>query len=311
MSWVYLDDNFFNHPKARIVGTAARELYIQSLAYANQQMTLGFIAEGVLSLISTEPNVDELADKLVTCGHAVGKEHGLWERVEGGYRIHDYETHNRSALERSEKAKKAAGARWSKAGKEPKRKPQESSEQTESMDGETSEQCSSNAQALPEQSECNAFSPSPTPVVTTASSISTVVRACPDDDDQKTPSNQVISAALDVFGAKKLARQPIRIDNPKQYLATTRQNDLIDNLHRAEQLYAANPNLTAEQLADLLDANTTPLRVPERKPPDISVARIPGPRPDCDSCDGTGWIEQAGSATQCQACKQRPREKFA
>ena len=92
MSWVKLDDGFSDHRKMLEVaercgksfkGAAACWLWACGLAYANRQAARdGFVPEIKVASLYPVKGSSELAGLLVDVG--------LWERVEGGYMIHDY-----------------------------------------------------------------------------------------------------------------------------------------------------------------------------------------------------------------------------
>jgi hypothetical protein len=106
MTWVRIDDQFPDHPKVIQAGPMASWLYVCGLAYANRYLTDGFIPDRqAVRLVDTddsEPLVRRLVDT------------GLWERVEGGYQIHDYLEYQPSS--EKVKAERAASAerqaRW-------------------------------------------------------------------------------------------------------------------------------------------------------------------------------------------------------
>lgn len=118
MAWVYLDDCFPDHPKV-IVAEAKHErapwLFVAGLAYCRRHLTSGLIPAVQV------PTLVRRYSKNMTAGLV---ESGLWDviGIQGkpvsAYRVHDYEIWNASEDEqrakRSEKARKAAEARWGK-----------------------------------------------------------------------------------------------------------------------------------------------------------------------------------------------------
>lgn len=90
MPWVRLDDQIFLHPKIVAAGKDATLLHLSALTYASSQLTDGFIPAASLRVVAFTVNVNpKHAATLV--------EVGIWESVEGGYRIHDYLEYNPSA----------------------------------------------------------------------------------------------------------------------------------------------------------------------------------------------------------------------
>lgn len=80
MSWVKVDDHMPRHPKFlgldrdRLV---CQGVWLDGMCYASAYLTDGFVPAAAL-----EKGSERYAERLVVAG--------LWDRVEGGYRIHDY-----------------------------------------------------------------------------------------------------------------------------------------------------------------------------------------------------------------------------
>ncbi len=101
MAWAKLDDRFADHPKIVSAGPLASWLYVCGLCYAAQYSTDGLIPPSQLRKLADVDNAQELAERLV--------EVGLWERVDGGFLIHDFLDYNPSAEQ--VKAERAANAK--------------------------------------------------------------------------------------------------------------------------------------------------------------------------------------------------------
>lgn len=85
MSWVRLDDGFPEHPKVLALGAdyeVGISLLVRGMCYCARNLTDGFIPARTFS------DNPQLVERLV--------ELGLWERVEGGFQIHDYLAYNPS-----------------------------------------------------------------------------------------------------------------------------------------------------------------------------------------------------------------------
>lgn len=78
MAWVRLDDSIWDHPKLIGASLAVRGLHASAICWCNRYLTDGFVADGFV----TRENATAEAEALVA-GEA-------WDRVEGGYMIHDY-----------------------------------------------------------------------------------------------------------------------------------------------------------------------------------------------------------------------------
>jgi hypothetical protein len=79
-----VDPDFYDHPKTTGMSDAAFSLWVRAGSFSAAKLTDGFISEDVLALtLRTERDVaDELARR------------GLWRRVKGGYRFHEWDHRN-------------------------------------------------------------------------------------------------------------------------------------------------------------------------------------------------------------------------
>lgn len=85
MPWVRLDDGFPEHPKLLKAGPLAMLMQVAALCYCNRHLTDGFIPEGK---VPTLLNLDGLGDWREVLSALLRE--GIWERVDGGYQVHDY-----------------------------------------------------------------------------------------------------------------------------------------------------------------------------------------------------------------------------
>ena len=81
MSWVLLDDNFNNHPKAVRAGPVACWLYCCGLMYCRKHHTDGFIPKRAVGTLGVTSNTKRLEAALVDVA--------LWDLADGGYRVHE------------------------------------------------------------------------------------------------------------------------------------------------------------------------------------------------------------------------------
>lgn len=112
MSWVKLDDNFPDHAKILAAGAAAGWLWVCGLAYCNRQKRRdGFIPAAKVRTLYPMPAAKKCAENL--------EKVGLWERIEGGYRVHDY--HDYQPTQEQVDALKAVRSRAGRLGGRSKR----------------------------------------------------------------------------------------------------------------------------------------------------------------------------------------------
>jgi len=112
MAWARIDDKFLDNPKVRKAGKEATYLYVSGLVYSSNQLTEGYISDEALGLVAYKgfiKNERTHAATLVECE--------LWDRIEGGYQIHDYLEYNptKEQIEEARAKKAAAGSKGAQA----------------------------------------------------------------------------------------------------------------------------------------------------------------------------------------------------
>lgn len=112
MPWFKVDDGFHCHPKAMRAGTAALGLWVRCGSWSAQQLTEGFVPDEIVKLYGTQAT----AKALVAAG--------LFERVDGGYQMHQFLERNPSR-EKVEEERAAAVERQRRARDKAKRKREE------------------------------------------------------------------------------------------------------------------------------------------------------------------------------------------
>lgn len=117
MSYFNVESSVRGHKKFLRAGPAASWLWICGMGYCQEGCTDGFIPEEQLPFLGVL-DAGPLAERLVDVR--------LWDRVDGGWKVHDYEDHNRTSAEIEEiRAKKrsagvAGGVQSGKARRRPK-----------------------------------------------------------------------------------------------------------------------------------------------------------------------------------------------
>ena len=94
MAWTRIDDKFLMNPKIQSAGAYGMAIYLSGLIYCNTNVTDGFIPDVMLPVLcglAYQTASKRVADALVKLN--------LWERVEGGYLIHDFLNFNKSRNE--------------------------------------------------------------------------------------------------------------------------------------------------------------------------------------------------------------------
>lgn len=100
--WFKVDDRFHSHPKASATSLAALGLWAVAGSWSGDHLTDGVVPDHVVPVLSR--GASELADELVAAG--------LWKRIRGGYRFHQWDERNPTKQEvEIERARKADAGR--------------------------------------------------------------------------------------------------------------------------------------------------------------------------------------------------------
>lgn len=78
MPWFKVDDNLGFHHKVIAAGNPAMGLWVRAGSICAQQLTDGFVPDHMVSALGTTAQAKKLAEV------------GLWDRVQGGYRFHEW-----------------------------------------------------------------------------------------------------------------------------------------------------------------------------------------------------------------------------
>ncbi|MET8113744.1 hypothetical protein [Streptomyces prasinus] len=113
MPWVKLEDRFPSHRKVALLSDRAFRLHVSAICWCAENLTDGRIADRELPLVAHIRGIKATAKQL--------EDAGLWDRVEGGWEIHDYLDYNPSreqvTAERKKNAERQERFRQRKNGK--------------------------------------------------------------------------------------------------------------------------------------------------------------------------------------------------
>lgn len=88
MPWVKLDDRFPSHRKVALLPDRAFRLHVSAICWCSENLTDGRIADRELPLVAKVRGLKATAQQLADAG--------LWDRIDGGWQIHDYLDYNPS-----------------------------------------------------------------------------------------------------------------------------------------------------------------------------------------------------------------------
>ena len=172
MTWVRVDDSFYDHAKFTQAGPLGIAQWVTGLAWSNRNQKDGFIPTMIARRLLDWDGVawqmwmgetfggGEDADGIDVSNHLVAC--GLWESVEGGYQVHDYHDYQPSSEEIQakrlalSKQRAEAGRRGGQTTQGQRPRLSEANEQTVKQNG-------SNPQATPKQTVEQRSSPNPNP----------------------------------------------------------------------------------------------------------------------------------------------------
>lgn len=277
MSYVYLDDAFFDNPKAVRAGGDAQLVYIAGLAFCNRVLTGGLIPVAKVPQLTDRRQPLKLAKRLVGVDLWHEQGHGCPECPDvdaGHYLVHDYEDRNRSAeAKRKEKARKAAEAMHEKRRT---RAQADAQADAQALLEHLLEHEPSSAPIMPPARARARIPSSPTPSVVDSSSSTSRLRLVEEEEDF---ASLVARNRL----ARRRGQQPI-VDTGK-WLAKTADNVRSEFGHLAESWEGTQAELAA-RIDGLSSAQERPAVVE---------------RPDCPTCGGTTWLEdENGNAYRCE-----------
>lgn len=113
MPWVKLDDRFPSHRKVALLSDRAFRLHVSAICWCAENLTDGRIGDRELPLVAHIRGIKATAKQL--------EEAGVWDRVEGGWLVHDYLDYNPSRdqvlAERKKNAERQERWRQRKNGK--------------------------------------------------------------------------------------------------------------------------------------------------------------------------------------------------
>lgn len=117
MPWVRLDDRFPSHRKVALLSDRAFRLHVSAMCWASENLTEGKILETELRVIAHVRGAKTAAKEL--------EDRQLWDRVDGGWMIHDFLEYNpdRAKVQAEREANAARQQAWrdrKKAEKEAK-----------------------------------------------------------------------------------------------------------------------------------------------------------------------------------------------
>jgi len=309
VAWVYLDDQFPDHPKVALAGGDAGWLFICALAYVKRYDTEGVIPKAQVPRLSDRKAPTKLARRLV--------EVGLWEEDGDTYRIHDYHEWNRPGENRKAAARKAAQARWrnsqGNAKRNAKRNASASETHSESDSDPPAERTADASETHSDRIRDAHASTCPLPLPLTEDLTSsnglTTRPDTPDDDDPATaPPNghnpqphqpnhapdqdQRVGAALAVLADRDLAARQTTPHLQPVADPVSWRNGAYDRRHERhhadlERLANEHPHATPHQLADLLEPPT----------PASNGRRATGPEPVRITPDGAPFMPGTGPMT--------------
>jgi hypothetical protein len=257
MAWAKLDDGFMTHPKALAAGKDGRALFIAGLLYAARELTDGAISDTALPLIATAAEVrgKATAAKLVAVG--------LWETAGEGWQIHDYHDYNPSAdAERSKRRARAEAGR--KGGQRPKQHPKQPPSKSPSKP-------EANTEANTEATSKRNGTPSPSPSLGDLRPLGGIRENAP-----STAPPKPVDKAEAVY--EHIADQrPDMATRGNGYRRATINGIRAQHHQRAHELIHAHPDLTVEQIAQHLEAGTSPTPADTRPPAVPTSPWLPGP----------------------------------
>lgn len=260
MGWAKLDDQFFDHPKARAAGKDGRELFVAGLCYSAGMLTDGHIPATALALVAAKAEVKPTVSKLLV---AVG----LWlPHPTGGYQINDYSDWNPSAEEaREKKRKRAEAGRLGGKRSGYTRRTKSEAKPEANASAVASPVASPASEAKAKQKRTPSPSPSPSPANASTSSDAreepvVFVNGATDDDEEP----EVIARTWPLLAERSLDRRNSEVQARGHEPITgarRRQAWILEDVRRSREVFGtlarsyleADPGLDPGRLVELLE----------------------------------------------------------
>lgn len=294
MPWGRFDDEYPHNRKIRKLSHEAFRLDVSGILWANKYGTDGFIADDDLPLVCTEVRrAERCAEELAN--------RGRWERVHGGWYIHDFLDYNPSAeqVAADREARTNRQQRWRE-----RRRASRNGDVDASTDAshDESDDASRNGAVTPAP---RARVPLPLPLEVLRTSDQT--RPPVERKGPPTPEPEGFGEFWSAY-PKKVGKQAAIKAYAKAVKAGAKPADLL----AAAQLYAMDcrtledPHFIKHPSGWLNDGRWTDERAqPQTLPPDISTP----PPPWCGHCDPeTRRFEDVDRPYQCPECHPTARK---
>jgi hypothetical protein len=254
MPWVKLDDDFYDHPKVVALSDAGFRLWARMLGWTNRYLTGGDIPTARLS--DKERRLAVEIERV-----------GLWDPIESGWHIHDYEQFQ-PAPETTKTRRSDLAAKRAEAG----RKGAQNRWQTDSNDhGKPM------ANAMANGWQADSPVPVPVPPVITFSPPPTFVG----------DRSARVEEALSLITARERVRAGSTIRNLDGWTHTVIERNRYDHGSTLHRLAHEHPDWAVEQLADSI-APTAFAERPSERPicaqcnrHTLGLYECPPNRPDC------------------------------
>lgn len=121
MAWARFDDDVLDNAKLTMVSDLAAHLWWKCIVWSRKQKTNGVVPRHVIATLVRARKPELLAKELVEA-IPLGKSAGLFEAIDGGWKIHDFEDFGPQQREelsdaRAEAGRRGAAKRWQTDGK--------------------------------------------------------------------------------------------------------------------------------------------------------------------------------------------------
>jgi hypothetical protein len=281
--WVRLDDGFYDHPKARAVGKDGRELYIAGLCRVAQILSDGFIPDHDLPLVAAKAEVrpKPTATRLVTAG--------LWEKVDGGWLVHDYHDYNPTAeAEREKRRKRAeAGRKGGLRSRPGTRNGQAAAEANASANAPPNAEATAQTEGKPSAQATAEAKSNPVPVFPLGNTTGQQQQTAVDGRARGSAAAALGSVVEVLLSARGKHQAAAGADDSEAYLATVRRAVTAEVAADVARLRTEHPDWSPERIAGTIEEHRRARLTPGGQRPHLALVQ-PVTDPDCERCGGDG-----------------------
>jgi hypothetical protein len=230
--WLRIDDHMVEHPKLVEVGGDAGWLHLCAMSWSARHGTDGFVPDGIVLRVSDRRQPAKLAVALERAR--------LWERVEGGFQIHDWAEYQPSAYETKSRRESVSKVRSAASALAHHRRWHEA----RGVRSDECPHCEPDAKSMPNRCQIDAPVPVPVPITSSLSTTTTARESAASSSSSSSIDDPRFGETVDLaVEIAALAAGEVR--SPGPWRAAVRRTIVAEHGPQIVAHLAARPGATA------------------------------------------------------------------